>query len=559
MAAAKSLVTGLLLLLLTPVHAFAGNVKPEARLFFYRRPSEAEVAKITTHARFEPAVGCYLGAFIDFDGTLQPKIQDQNGTRHRDPADFEKLVAKPHAMYFFYLGYGKRLPLDWVRRLAERQKFVHIALEPNVGLKYVHDDAYLRTLADDMARSGARIFLRFASEMNGDWTRYHGDPALYRSKFQLVHDVMHRRAPNVAMVWCPYTTPDWNITAYYPGDGATDWVGINMYSVTYHNNRRGDPAESEHPCDLLDHVYKRYAARKPIMVCEFAATHFSAIEARPRPDFAARKISTMYMALARLYPRVKCINYFDGNALQFASGHASNDYGVTDDPTVLDVYRYQISSPYLLSAPLQGSEPPPVMPMPFRNGEMLSGNVRLSCWARGPSDSVGVRYRVDGALLYEARDALRWDCLWDANSIRPGRHVLSLEVLDDRGRVVARTAATFVAGGELQLVKLASRAQTEQRGAAPAGRRIVDARSAQRRAAPRRPAASPAREPAAHRIRGHGAAGSRARGPAARRVRARLAARQAGLRRGRRYSSRTSRPPARRRNRSPRHRTWRPR
>jgi hypothetical protein len=199
-----------------------GAGRPEAKLFLFRQPSPAEAARMNTRARFEPPVGCYLGAFIDFDSALTPRIRDQNGTPHNDPADFEKLVARPHAMYFFYLGYGKRLPVDWVRRLGHSGKMVHIALEPNKGLKFVRDDAYLRSLADDMARTGARIFLRFASEMNGDWTGYHGNPALYRAKYKLVHDVMHRRAHNVATVWCPYTTPDWNISAYYPGDAATD-------------------------------------------------------------------------------------------------------------------------------------------------------------------------------------------------------------------------------------------------------------------------------------------------------------------------------------------------
>ena len=419
------------------------GARAEAKLYLYRQPTPAEAARRNTHALFEPAVGCYLGAFIDFDPSLHASIRDQNGAPHCDPAEFERLVARPHAMYFFYLGYGKRLPVDWVRRLGERQKFVHIALEPNVGLQYVRDDHYLRNLADDLAHSGAKIFLRFGSEMNGKWTTYHTNPALFRAKFKLVHDVMHRRAPNVALVWCPYATPRWNIQEYYPGDDATDWVGVNMYSVTYHNNRADMPCESEHPCDLLDQVYRLYAARKPMMICEFAASHFSDVEGRPRPDFAIRKTATLYMALSRVYPRVKCINYFDGNVRRNTGGTASNDYCVTDDPSTLAVYRYLVSSPYLLSNCSPEQAQPPVIPMPFRNGELLHGTVRLSCWARGPSDILSVRYRVDGTLIYKAADPVHWDCLWDAGSIKPGRHTLSLEVLNANGRIVARQTVTF--------------------------------------------------------------------------------------------------------------------
>ncbi|HLJ55201.1 MAG TPA: hypothetical protein VKT77_09175, partial [Chthonomonadaceae bacterium] len=187
----------------------------------------------------------------------------------------------------------------------------------------------------------------------------------------------------------------------------------------------------------------RYARRKPIMVCEFAATHFSEVEGRPRPDFAIRKISTLYMALARAYPRVKCINYFDGNALRYTGGAASNNYCVTDDSSIMEVYRYLVSAPYFLSAPAAAGAAPPMAPMPFRNGETLQGRVRLSCFARAPADIVSARYYVDGTLIYEARDPVHWDCLWNAGSAPPGRHTLVLKVYDGRRRLVARQSATF--------------------------------------------------------------------------------------------------------------------
>ncbi len=428
-----------LLLALLGVCRISSAAVPQARLFLTRQPTAAEVARRNTHARFEHPVGCYLGAYIDFDATLHQPYRDQNRTAHQDPSDFETTVGKAHAMYFFYMGYGRPLPVDWVRYLGAHHKFVHIALQPDSGLNKVKDDAYLRKLADDMARSGARIFLRFGSEMNGDWTNYHSDPPLYRKKFRLVYQVMHRRAPNVALVWCPYMSPTRNIPDYYPGDDATDWVGVNLYNVTYHNNQKSDYCEHEHPCDLLAYVYNRYAARKPIMICEFAASHFAAVEGRPRPDFARRKIATLYQALPRLFPRVKCINYFDSNNIHFVPRRPYNDYSVTDDPVVLATYRYVVSSPYYLSAPVPDGPqpPPPPMPMPLRKGELLRGRVVLSCWARSPSDLLTVIYKVDGYRIYKAYSPDMWDCIWDASSVRPGKHTISLEVLNSKGKVVA--------------------------------------------------------------------------------------------------------------------------
>jgi hypothetical protein len=75
--------------------------------------------------------------------------------------------------------------------------------------------------------------------------------------------------------------------------------------------------------------------------------------------------------------------------------------------------------------------------MPCRSNEVLRGLVRLSCWARGPTDLVSVRYSVDGFLIYKAWLPDAWECLWNANSVKPGTHMLSLEVRNLAGRVVA--------------------------------------------------------------------------------------------------------------------------
>ena len=257
-------------------------------------------------------------------------------------------------MYFFYLGYGRPVPMGWVTRLAEQHKFVHIALEPNDGLHAVKDDDYLRQLADDLAQSGAKVFLRFASEMNGDWTVYHGNPRLYREKFRLVASVMRKRAPNVAMVWCPFGGPlAWSCTrctnAYYPGDDVVDWVGVNIYNVVHHDNNPHRNATNERPRDLLSYVYRNYAVHKPIMICEYGVTHHSATQNSDCPDYAIDKINSLYGDLPTKFPRVKCINYFDGNNMSFVDTRPYNDYCVTNDPQVLAAYSKAISSKYYLA------------------------------------------------------------------------------------------------------------------------------------------------------------------------------------------------------------------
>jgi hypothetical protein len=413
--------------------------KPQAILYIRRAPTVLEVAKKNTRAKYEPDAGCYLGGYIEFDNTLKRKVIDYDRVARRDPAEFEERVGRRHAMYFFYVGYGRPVPLGWIRWLAAHGKFAHIALEPNDGLDRVRDDAYLRRLADDLAATHARIFLRFGSEMNGEWTNYH-NPQAFREKFRLVYSVMRKRAPNVALVWCPYATPIRNIPNYYPGDDACDWIGVNMYSVIYHDNNRNTPCEQEHPNDLLATIYNRYSARKPMMVCEFGATHYSDCDKQLRPDFAALKIGTLYDALPRLYPRVKAINYFD-----LSTDGVHNNYSVTDNPSVLEAYRRSTADGYFLSeAPTAPGGPRTGIPMPIRKGELLRGNVTLSCFARGPSDRVTVQYRLDGTRIYKASHPMDWSCMWDAGTVTPGRHTLSLDVFDTIGRKVASQSLSIV-------------------------------------------------------------------------------------------------------------------
>lgn len=427
------------------VAAFAGGREAQAKLYVTRVPTPQEVEARNSHALHEPALGCYLGAFIDFDPSLKRPVIIDKSWPHQDPAGFEQIVQKSHAVYFFYMGYGRPLPLEWVRWLGAHGKYVHIALEPNSGLDKVQDDAYLRKLADDMKRSGAKIFLRYASEMNGEWVNYHFHPEEYRRKFKLVHDVMHQRAPNVALVWCPYMTPEVDIAKYWPGDDAVDWVGVNMYSVTYHNNTLNEPAEAEHPSDFVNYVYTHYTRHKPMMICEFAATHYAACEDKVRADFAARKISTLYAALPRLYPRVKCINYFDSNNMKYTKA-ANNNYSVTDDPTVLGIYRNAVRAPYFLDRLLPPNAPQPVfaVPMPMRQGEPLRGPVELSCFARAPGDEVTIRYKVDNYVIYTANNPDQWACHWNAGSVKPGPHKLTLEVFNAQGKLAASQTLSIV-------------------------------------------------------------------------------------------------------------------
>jgi hypothetical protein len=287
-------------------------------------------------AKFEPSRGCYIGAFIERDFTVQGDI-----------SAFEQLTKKKHASYFTYVGYGRPFPAEWVAKIKAGGAVPHIAFEPNDGLKVVEDGPYIRAWARDAARAQCPIFLRWASEMNGPWTAYSPDPALYIEKYRLISKVMKEEAPNVAMLWIPFAEPQRLIEQYYPGDEWVDWAGVNIYSVYVNNGDPFRPAHQKDPVEELRYVYERYASRKPIHISEYAATIYCKGTASDTVSFAIDKMTRFYTALREQFPRVKSVNWFCWDTIR--ANRANNNYSIIDDGRVLATYRKLVADEHFLS------------------------------------------------------------------------------------------------------------------------------------------------------------------------------------------------------------------
>lgn len=299
--------------------------------------------------KFEPREGTYLGAYVIQDTLI-----------NADMSKFNQLTGKKHASFFMYVGYGRPFPEQWFNDLKAVDAVAHIAWEPNDGLEVVQDDAYLRSFARQLKDSDMPVFLRFASEMNGDWTRYNGDPEKYIEKWRLVHDVMAEEAPNVMMVWTVFTFPQETILKYYPGDEYVDWVGVNIYNVVYHNNNLKHRADHEDPLELLDYVYDTFSERKPIQISEYGATHFTITDNKEHVEFAIEKITRMYKGIKNKYPRVKSIFYFDVNNLINAPlNRRINNYALTTNQEILATYASLINDPHYLSEIAENREGEP--------------------------------------------------------------------------------------------------------------------------------------------------------------------------------------------------------
>ncbi|MBW3635054.1 MAG: hypothetical protein KY445_01155 [Armatimonadetes bacterium] len=412
---------------------------------FVDTPTTAQGAgRLFTGAALEPVAGCYLGAFIDRDDALGPRFLDENFQSHRSPEQFFARTGRKLGSLFMYLGYGQKFPSAWVARLKAAGVVPHIAWEPS-SLAQVRDDAYLNGFARAARAADWPIFIRFASEMNGFWTPYHGNPALYVEKFRLVHRVLHRSAPRIATIWCVNNPPLGKAFDYYPGDDGCDWVGVNFYSVPYHENRRDKPAFDESPLALLDPIYRRFAAKKPIAICEFAASHQSVVDRKLIPEFAIEKINRLYGALPLRYPRVKMVNWFNMNTIRYpTAGKTLNNYLLTENEAVLRAWREATDSPHFLGAyqSLGDALPPVARPL---NSQILHGPTRLRLWAKTYAPNPKVFLALDGKIIYRAQRTGAHTLDVDVSRLAKGRHTLTATLFDAQNRFQRAATASFVA------------------------------------------------------------------------------------------------------------------
>ena len=368
-----------------------------ARIFVARADAPANF----TGAPLEPKTGAYIGAFIDRDDALKVIFPGDNFQYHRFPSEFESRAGRRLGSVFTYVKWGN-FPRKWLQMCKEQGVIPQIAWEPD-DLNEVRDDAYLRGCEQFLSDLNWPVWIRFAGEMNGDWTPYHGNPTLYKQKFALVHRVLHSGTARVATVWCVNSIPTDNIDDYYPGDANCDWVGVNLYSAPFADNDRTREAFRLSPLALLDPIYRVYSARKPIAICEYAASHQAKLDMKMRPDFAIEKMSLLYGALPLLYPRVKMISWFDANNLVHAEpGRQLNNYRLTELPAIQDAFRNLTASSYYLK-----KFPPPAENAPqlreLKSGESLKSGERVWLWVTSAQARPLVYLQANGKVIYGGR------------------------------------------------------------------------------------------------------------------------------------------------------------
>ncbi|QPC47538.1 stalk domain-containing protein [Mangrovibacillus cuniculi] len=398
--------------------------------------------------KYEPAAGTYIGAYVEVD-----ELKGQTGTKY---SYFNQVTNKKHAMYFRYYDHGDPFPTSFVNQVKEAGGAVQIAYQPTGSISTVKDDATLRSFAKSANAAGIPIFLRFASEMNGDWVKWGGNPSEYKRVFQLVSKVMKAEAPNVAMVWAPNSVPAGKIHDYYPGDSAVDWVGMNLYSVPVFNGNASQPAGHVNPLDFLDEVYNRYSSRKPMMIAEFGASHKNSAIG-DATQFGKTKMAQFYEGIRLRYPRVKSINWFSVDTLTapyVAEDRRLNNFSLSVNQTMLSTYKNIISHPHYRSVVENGvhaakTSTKSTVALPLKDS-LIRESITGYTYAKTYDPYISkIIYKLNGQTLSQAT-SFPYKFSIPYSSMKSGNNNLEIVIFDSKGREASRKTATFQKGSVIQ-------------------------------------------------------------------------------------------------------------
>ena len=386
-------------------------------------------------ARLEPAGGLLMGTYVS----------EANLNRPADGAprlSFPAASAPDFAVYFRYFsllpaGQGEVFPTRFIQAVRAAGGAAHLAVEPRLPLAQVTEASVL-PFAQAARASGVPIYLRFAGEMNDPANAWSRDPAAYRAAFARVARVMHRTAPNVAMVWMPMASRLESIGAYYPGADSVDWAGLSLYSVPFENGQLARPNDAVHPTDLIEGFYRRYACRHPIQLSEYAASHRS--QAAPDRDFTAFALQQMretYWGAMLHFPRLKNINWLDLD-MTTATGITKstvrlNDYRLYAVPAKLSVLSTVLGEPYF-----RASVTHPVLPLGSQAWPAIVTPVadqRGAVWLKTAAPVQALTLTLDGRPVL-TEETLPYRFTLARAALGLGAHILKLDVtLENGGRI----------------------------------------------------------------------------------------------------------------------------
>lgn len=280
-------------------------------------------------ALYEPENGCYLGAYILSDKNVDFNIKN-----------FEALTDKEHCNYIFHLKLGQELPIMWLMECISEQKTPCIIIEEQDSYSSF-DLEFLEKTALSFGKYKIPMFVVFYPEPQKN--NYNSED--YKKFFVQARNAFKKYSPSTAFVWSVDLDDVYDSSFFYPGNEYTDWVGFSTYLYSDEQEKYNDILNS------LDYFYYNYQEDKPIMITEFAVSHYSSGEDKYYIDEASEELKYFYNLILKNYPRIKAVNYMDFNNFDIAPKNAlKEDFTITDSAKILKNYKAAVNNNLFLSS-----------------------------------------------------------------------------------------------------------------------------------------------------------------------------------------------------------------
>ncbi len=192
-------------------------------------------------------------------------------------------------------------------------------------------DEYIYSNIEYLNSTGRKILLRFGAEINC-WKSLPTSKAdfdargkqfcdTFKAAFRHIADIVHKKAPNCAMVYSPNDVSNryFTIEDFYPGDKYVDWVGLSTYDTYSEGGEWANGNDAYYFTGKYDNQILRikkivdtFGVKKPILISE-CGFPYKSTSSKQDLNYALNKLKYFYTYVNMVYPQVKAIFYFNAN------------------------------------------------------------------------------------------------------------------------------------------------------------------------------------------------------------------------------------------------------
>lgn len=311
-------------------------------------------------------------------------------------------------------------------------------------------ESHLKKISNLLSNySDVPVYLRFAAEF--DVWNNPTDAESFKTAFRYVSQYFKSRNSNVAIVWSPNLASAYGTDRddFYPGDEYVDWVGVSLYSKKYYQSNKNETAynsllfksgKNSQPIVVLKDLIETYGNRKPIMISESGAGHYTYSNVNAdMTDFALERLKEYYYYIPMVYPQVKLMAHFDN----YVSG-GTEDYRLSTNSELKKFYLSAVNGGRFIQDSTSGTTD--LCYRKITDGTNVDGIFEVSSYAYAYNTSItGVTYYLDGQYAGMSNE-IPFSTYINTQGYSAGTHTLKAVAAAKNGKTITTEAKINISG-----------------------------------------------------------------------------------------------------------------